>query len=85
MVLNEVKDAADLREKLPYLNWKIINKLTSAPKNFTIVSGSISDKHFLVKFTVQGTHGEIDVDLLPTFYFGGIACRKNFKMKITFF
>ena len=82
MVFNEVQDAADLREKLPNLNRRIINKLTSERKNFTIVSGSISEKTFLVKFTVKGTHGSIDVDLLPTFYFGGIAGK--ILMKIIF-
>ena len=78
MVLNEVKDAADLRVKLPNLKTKIINKLTYERRDFTIVYGSISDSTYLVKFSVKGRHGNIHVDLLPTFYFAGIA-RKNFK------
>ena len=41
-------------------------------KDFTILPSSISDTTFSVKFSVEGLHGKIDVDLLPTFHFKGI-------------
>ena len=70
LVLNEVTNAADLRDELPNIKIKIIQKLRDAPKEFVIV-GDISETKFAVKFTVRGKHGDIDVDLLPTFHFDG--------------
>ena len=70
LVLNEVTNAADLGEKLPNIKNRIIQKLQREPKEFVIV-GDISQTQFAVKFTVRGQHGDIDVDLLPTFHFDG--------------
>ena len=71
LILNEVKDAADLRRKLPNLKEKIKTKLRREERNFIIES--MSETRFSVKFTVKGTNGKIDVDLLPTFHFEGTA------------
>ena len=71
LVLNEVKDAKDLKEKLPSIKQKIINMLEGNAESLTILQRTISMTHFHVKFTVRGTHGNIDVDLLPTFHFNG--------------
>ena len=71
LVLNEVKDAKDLKEKLPSIKQKIINMLEGNAGSLTILQRTISTTHFHVKFTVRGTHGNIDVDLLPTFHFNG--------------
>ena len=69
--LNEVEDAKDLKEKLPNIQQKIINMLKENAESLTILPWTISTTQFSVKFTVRGTHGNIDVDLLPTFYFDG--------------
>ena len=71
LVLNEVEDAKDLKEKLPNIQQKIINMLKENAESLTILPWTISTTQFSVKFTVRGTHGNIDVDLLPTFHFDG--------------
>ncbi|XP_028407281.1 2'-5'-oligoadenylate synthase 3-like [Dendronephthya gigantea] len=67
LVLNGVEGAEDLKRKLPEIRVKIKTMLTIYSGGFTIVPGSLKDSSFLVKFSVKGTHGNIDVDLLPTF------------------
>ena len=71
LVLNEVEDAKDLKEKLPSIQQEIIKMLKENAESLTILPWTISTTHFHVKFTVRGTHGNIDVDLLPTFHFDG--------------
>ena len=71
LILNEVEDAKELKEKLPDIQQEIINILEKNAERLTILPRRISTKHFHVKFTVRGTHGNIDVDLLPTFHFDG--------------
>jgi hypothetical protein len=68
LVLNEITDADDLREKLDGTKNNIIEKLRSSSIG---IVGCISQTRFAVKFTVKGIHGNIDVDLLPTFHFDG--------------
>ena len=64
MVLNEVEleDAKDLKEKLPGIREDVKSKLARKGKNSK--SG--------LKFVVNGRHGPIKVDVLPTFKFRGI-------------
>ena len=71
LILNEVEDAKDLKEKLPDIQKEIINMLEEKAESLTILPWTISKTHFHLKFTVRGTHGNIDVDLLPTFHFDG--------------
>ena len=70
LVLNEVKDAAELKRKLPDIQTKIMEKLQLEGKGFEI-DGSISTTKYSVQFTVKGNDEKIDVDLLPTFHFDG--------------
>ena len=67
LVLNEVADAEDLKEQLPRIKAEIKSKLIRNSRSFNIVSGSLTDSKFLVKFSVEGRQGRIDVDVLPTF------------------
>ncbi|XP_028412288.1 2'-5'-oligoadenylate synthase 3-like [Dendronephthya gigantea] len=67
VILNDVRDAKDLKTKLPSISEEIKTNLKRYPAGFTIVPGSLTDSSFLVKFSVEGTHKNIDVDLLPTF------------------
>lgn len=69
LILNEVKSAEDLKEKLPGIKEEIIKTLRENSRQLSIVPNSISEREFLVKFSVEGLHDNIDVDLLPTFYF----------------
>ena len=71
LILNEVEDAKDLKEKLPSIQQEIINILGKNAERLTILPWTISTKPFHVKFTVRGTHGNIDVDLLLAFHFDG--------------
>ncbi len=82
LVLNNVRDATQLKRRLPDVKEEIISKLKYESKGFEIV-GSISTSPFSVQFTVKGNHGSIDVDLLPTFYFEGNGC--IFVFRIVFF
>ncbi|XP_028412286.1 2'-5'-oligoadenylate synthase 3-like [Dendronephthya gigantea] len=67
MVLNEVEDAEELRKKLPTIINDVIGKLRRNRAELAIIRNSLTNARFLVKFSVQGEHGKIDVDLLPTF------------------
>ncbi|XP_028407251.1 2'-5'-oligoadenylate synthase 3-like isoform X1 [Dendronephthya gigantea] len=67
MVLNEVEDAAELKENLPTIINDVIGKLRQNRAKLAIIPNSLTNARFLVKFSVQGEHGKIDVDLLPTF------------------
>ena len=69
LILNEVEDAKELKEKLPNIQQEIINMLKENAESLKILPWTISKTQFSVKFTVEGTHGNIDVDLLPTFHF----------------
>ena len=71
LVLNEVTSAEDLKEQLPNIKLKILNMLRNA-ESLTILPHSISTTEFSVKFSVEGTYENIDVDLLPTFHFDGM-------------
>ena len=72
LVLNEVTSAEDLKEQLPNIKQKILNMLKRNAESLTILPDSISTTRFSVKFSVEGTHENIDVDLLPTFHFNGM-------------
>ena len=67
LVLNEVKGAEDLKRKLPSIQQKIIQLLKKNSQSLSILPETIEPKQFHVKFSVKGTHKNIDVDLLPTF------------------
>ena len=71
LVLNGVEDAEDLSEQLPRIRGDVRSTLRRNRGGFTIRPGSLTDSTFLVKFSVEGTNGQIDVDLLPTFKFRG--------------
>ena len=71
MILNDVSDAQDLKKKLPDIKKTVKEELRRCSKDFTIVDDFITVTDFSVKFSVQGTHGNVDVDLLPTFTFEG--------------
>lgn len=71
MILNDVRNAQDLKRQLPEITGDIKEKLRRYPRGFTIVPNSLKDTRFSVKFSVQSTNGNIDVDLLPTFKFEG--------------
>ncbi|XP_028412303.1 2'-5'-oligoadenylate synthase 3-like isoform X2 [Dendronephthya gigantea] len=68
MILNDVKDAQDLQKQLPKIKEEVKEKLRRYASAH-IVPNSLTDTTFSVKFSVQGTNGNIDVDLLPTFKF----------------
>ncbi len=82
LVLNDVQDAAHLKRRLSDIKKEIIELLEDESKGFEIV-GSISTSPFSVQFTVEGNHENIDVDLLPTFYFEGNGC--IFVLRIVLF
>ncbi|XP_028407254.1 2'-5'-oligoadenylate synthase 3-like isoform X3 [Dendronephthya gigantea] len=67
LVLNEVEDAEELKENLPTIVDDVIGKLRQNRAELAIIPNSLKNARFLVKFSVQGEHGKIDVDLLPTF------------------
>ncbi|XP_028407355.1 2'-5'-oligoadenylate synthase 1A-like [Dendronephthya gigantea] len=67
MILNDVRDAEDLKRQLPGIKNDVKEKLRHLPRSFTI--NSLTDTTFSVKFSVEGKHGDIDVDLLPAFKF----------------
>ena len=69
LISNDVTDAADLKGKLDQITKNIMEKLRDSSSNFGIMH--LTQTPFAVKFTVQGTRGKIDVDLLPTFHFDG--------------
>ena len=71
LILNEVEDAKDLKKELPNIQQEIISMLEGNAESLTILPTTISTTPFHVKFTLRGTHGNIDVDLLPTFHFDG--------------
>ena len=75
LILNDVTDAADLRRKLNQITKNIMEKLRDYSFNFGIMH--LTQTPFAVKFTVQGTRGKIDVDLLPTFHFDGNVASYN--------
>ncbi|XP_028407282.1 2'-5'-oligoadenylate synthase 1A-like [Dendronephthya gigantea] len=81
LVLNKVKDAEELKEKLPMIINDVIGKLKRNRAELAIIRNSLTDKTFLVKFSVQGKHVKIDVDLLPTFKVGDLESLYQ-KMKI---
>ncbi|CAB4030764.1 2 -5 -oligoadenylate synthase 3-like [Paramuricea clavata] len=71
LILNEVRNAEDLEEKLPAIKEEIVKKLRRNSTQLSIVHESISgdQSRFSVKFSAEGSHDNIDVDLLPTFHF----------------
>lgn len=71
MVFNGVDDAEDLKRKLPGINKQIEDTLRNYSGDVTIFPDSLKHNIFQVKFSVKGRHGQIDVDLLPTFKFQG--------------
>ena len=83
LVLNEVTDAADLREKIGRKKKEILELLTgSTQTRFKIVPDSVSETRFSVKFSVAGLEDNTDVDLLPTFPFQGTAFLCDFTTKM---
>ena len=72
LVLNEARDAEELKDKLPSVQQKIVNMLKTNARSLTILPDTILKNQFVIKFTVRGAHGNIDVDLLATFYFNSM-------------
>ena len=85
LILNEVKSAEDLKTKLPSIQGKIIHLLKENSRRLAILPETIKPTSFHVKFSVNGTYENIDVDLLPSFHFSGTYKYLNVvRISITF-
>ena len=68
LILNEVESAEDLKTKLPKIQGIIIHLLKENSRRLAILPETIKPTPFHVKFSVEGTYENINVDLLPSFH-----------------